>query len=383
MRSDPVRPALAPDARRAAGRPFPLAAACLAVLVAVGTRATAVAQTPLNLPGSSYPPPSGDGASNGLGAGGAPYGVPTPSFGGMPFGVPTTDPSTSGGAPITGQAGAAEDAAADDASAGDAAAVRVALSPTMLMLAAEGGRAVSVALQSPDAPVQRVTLDLHFDADRVAVTAITMDPLLSMSGAQADFKHRLEPGRLRLSLVLTAADPSQLSTGSPNIATVTFAALTAGSAELTLNAGASSVTTADGVAHDVVLDAPVNVIVNDGPLEATAAGVIAQSDRLVAASAPASEIGGGSGSGGDVGGMARDVVNRLTAALGGLGGSDRTPLFAWLAVVAGAAVVTTLGYFLGRAPEPAGPRIARGLRGRRRGGVDIEHEVVDEIRERR
>jgi|GEM_PF-6000323 len=381
MRSDPVRPALAPDARRAAGRPFPFAAVCLAVLVAVGMRATADAQAPLNLPGSSYPPPSGDGTSNGLGVGGAPNGVPTPSFGGMPFGVPTTYPSTSGGAPITGQAGAAEDAAADDASAGDAAAVRVTLSPTMLMLAAEGGRAVSIALQSPDAPVQRVTLDLHFDADRVAVTAITMDPLLSMSGAQADFKHRLEPGRLRLSLELTAADPSQLSTGSPNIATVTFAALTAGSAELTLNAGASSVTTADGVAHDVVLDAPVNVIVNDGPLEATAAGVTAQSDSLVAASAPASEIGGGSG--GDVGGMARDVVNRLTAALGGLGGGDRTPLLAWLAVVAGAAVVTTLGYFLGRAPEPAGPRIARGLRGRRRGGVDIEHEVVDEIRERR
>lgn len=366
-----------------AGRPFLFAVVCLAVLVAVGTRATADAQAPLNLPGSSYPPPSGDGAPNGLGVGGAPYGVPTPTFGGMPFGVPTTDPTSGLGAPFTGQAGAAGDAATEEAPAGDAAAVRVMLSPTMLMLAAEGGRAVSVALQSPDAPVQRVALDLHFDADRVAVTAITVDPLLTMSGAQADFKHRLEPGRLRLSLVLTAADPSQLSTGTPNIATVTFAALTAGSAELTLNAGASSVTTADGVEHDVVLDAPVNVIVNDGPPEATADGVTAQSDSLVAASAPASEMGGGGTGGGAVAGMARDVVNRLTAALGGLGGGDSTSLLAWLAVVAGAAVVTGLGYLLGRAPEPTGPRIARGLRGRRRGGVDIEHEVVEEGRERR
>ncbi|MFN8424615.1 MAG: hypothetical protein U0837_18610, partial [Dehalococcoidia bacterium] len=238
-------------------------------------------------------------------------------------------------------------------------------------------------LQGATVPIARIALDLRFNADHFAVTALTPDPALTASGAQLEFKHRIEPGRLRLSVSLSAAEPSLLPSGSAPIAQITFAAITAGSGELTLEPATSSIVAGDGSIVAVELDAPAMLQANDGAAGPLATQVAAARDALIAQSAPASEMSAG---GGGVARMVRDILATLRGALGGvlvpggLGGDD-APFLAWLAVVVSALCVTGLGYMIGRTPVDRGPRRPR--RFGRRGGVVLEHDVIESEREPR
>ncbi|MEO8083835.1 MAG: cohesin domain-containing protein [Ardenticatenales bacterium] len=261
--------------------------------------------------------------------------------------------------------------------------VHIAFAPPSLALES-GGRAVTVLLRDAAMPLSRIALDLRYNADHFVVTALTADPALTASGAQIDFKHRIEPGRLRLNVALTASDPSLLPSGSVAIVQITFAAITAGSGELALEAATSSVVAADGSMAAIESDGPAMLLANDGAAGPLATQVAAASDALIAQSAPASEM---SASSGGVAAMARDIVATLRAAIGGIGmpggdgDQDGTPLLAWIGVLVGALCVTGLGYLLGRAPAERGPR--RTPRRARRGGAVLEHDVIEPERELR
>lgn len=312
-------------------------------------------------------------------------GAPTiDPFGGAPavdrgrFGVPTTDTRGFGGAPTAdpfapaagGPSGVATPAAGDDA----AAPVRLTIDPPTLALDG-GGRALTLRATGALPPTARLLLDVRFDGDRFALTAIEPDPMLAAGGAQQTVKHRVEPGRLRLSLAYTATDASLLPSGLPSLARLTFAPLAAGSGAVTLG-GASVAVGADGTRHDLVLDAPATLLAEDAPSDDILTQVRAQAESLREQSVAASELGGGGGPAE----LAGRIVDRLSAAAGGLGGGDRAPLLAWLGALAAAALVVALGYAVGRTPDaPDGDRRSLPGRLRRRapGGVDVAHDVID------
>ncbi len=312
-----------------------------------------------------------------------PFGIaPPPGFAGVPTtdrrgfdAAPTVDPGAFGaGSGSTGAPGAWGGDPADAPETADDGPVRLAIDPPTLALDG-GGRALTVRASSALPPSASLLLDVRFDGDRFALTAIEPDPMLAAGGARQTVRHRLEPGRLRLALAYTATAPAQLPSGLPTLARLTFAPLAAGSGQVTLG-GAAAAIGADGTRHDLVLDAPATLVADDAPGAELAAQIRAQASALAEQSVAAGELGGGGGASD----LAGRIVDRLGRALSGVGSGDRAPLLAWIGALLAAAVVIGVGYAVGRAPDAApsgGPGRSGARRRRAPDGVDVEHEIVE------
>ena len=237
---------------------------------------------------------------------------------------------------------------ASPARAQDAGAT-LSVSPNPLIL--DGGRTQVLGIQIYDAPAfTGFTLELSYDAERLAVTALEAGALISEPGARLSLLAGAEPGRLRVGYARPespeSADPEGTgsaagASGWPQdsgpLVMITLAPLDASEEPVSITVGPSELVLPDGETVELP-SARAEVLAQAAPDPETLAAYRAQADGLLASA--------------EVGGLG--LGNTVRAAFGDLGrrlgALDPGPRTAWLGLLGLALLVVALGWSYGRRP---------------------------------
>lgn len=188
-------------------------------------------------------------------------------------------------------------------------------------------------------PASMLTVWLHLDPERFAVTSITRGPLVGADGAT--LAHELEDGYLTLRATFAETpDGEEVPIGDGPIARIGVAALEAGPG--TIEFDGIELLDLDGGQVEAVAEGAIAVDAASEPapeaLEDAAAQATALAEAAVQGGLPDAAPGG------------LDVARSVARLAGGLG-----PRAAWLALLAVAAGITGIAWLIGREEEAGQP----------------------------
>ena len=179
-----------------------------------------------------------------------------------------------------------------------------------------------------------ITIWLHFDSDRFALTSIDRGDLLSASGAE--LAHEIEDGDLTLLATFPvpeegATNEDVIPLGDGLIARLGLAALEEGGGEITIDR--IEIRDADGASLNADSQGTVTIEASAVQEEEGLLEAVAQATALAEASVPD----------GLLSSPGRGIFRAITRSAQDLG-----PFAAWIALLVTAAGVTALSWFLGR-----------------------------------
>ncbi|MCB0215702.1 MAG: hypothetical protein KDH92_03625 [Chloroflexi bacterium] len=230
------------------------------------------------------------------------------------------------------------------------------VSPNPLIL--DGGGTQVLGIQIDDAPAfEGFTLELGYDAERLAVTALEAGALIAAPGASLTLESGSEPGLLRIGYARSEAPdgaPGSESDGEragwPQdggpLVMITLAPLAVSEGPIAITIGPSELRLTDGTTVELPASR-AEVLVQSAPDPESLAAFEAQAEGLIA-----SAQSGGPGLGRTLRAAFSDLGHRL-------GILEPGPRVVWLGLLGLALIVVALGWSYGRRPLASDAASAR------------------------